>query len=77
MDKPVCGCKGKGHTIVPILIKQVPCLKIFSQVLHPDPQSTSQLFSRILPRIAKAGWGIEVVCGYPADVRNFQMWFET
>lgn len=42
-------------------------MKVFCQVFHPDPQSTSQLFSRLLPRISAAGQGIEVVCGFPPD----------
>lgn len=67
MEKSVFGCQGKGRTIVPVLNKQIHCLKMFCQVFHPDPQSTSQLFSRLLPRIATAGSGIEVVCGFPAD----------
>jgi len=39
---------------------------LFCQVFHPDPQSTSQLFSLLVPRLAAHGGRFEVICGFPA-----------
>ena len=40
---------------------------IVCQVFYPDTTSTSQLFQNLLRALATMGWGVHVLCGYPAE----------
>ncbi|MBF0481985.1 MAG: glycosyltransferase family 4 protein [Desulfovibrionaceae bacterium] len=41
-------------------------IEFFCQTFYPDTISTSQLFTGLLTRLAEAGRGVTVYCGYPA-----------
>lgn len=48
-------------------------LLVVCQVFYPDTTSTSQLFSPLLAEMAKRGWDIEVLCGYPATQQHSEL----